>query len=151
MSGGLLLTGIEPNLIHAVDMEIQRLDLATTVYDPIFREPVAQSGPTYAAAEAVVAQIHWHALENQGTTQAGDDDVTDGWITMLKSEVDELVGGPFKRGDKIVTVDGKDFSADPLFIVEPFRAGHYATAKLYKFYFVKRDKSIGTAKANKVR
>lgn len=143
---GFLSSGIAPSLVHAVDVVLQRLDKTTTIYDPIYREPISESGPTYKAAETVLAQIKWRSREDIVPTPGGNDDVTDGYILMLDEDVQALVDGPFKVSDKILSIDGRDYSNDPLFIVEPMRAGHYREGRLWKFWFAKRDKVQGPYK-----
>lgn len=136
-----LSSGIEPSLIHGVDMEIERVSLTDTVFDPIFNEPVGQGGPQYDARETILAQIHWQQSDELVASTGGDDAQTKGWITMLRSHVDELPKGAFKKGDRIVKVDGNSYEANPLYLVEIRRAAQYRTQKLWKFFFVTRQET----------
>lgn len=145
---GFLSSGIEPSLIHAIEIQVRRLDKVVTVYDPVYREPVSTGGPTYKAIETVLGQVKWFSKEDLGPTPGGNDDESDGYFLMLKSDVDDLAGGAFQIGDKVVNMDGTNYINDPLYIVQPFKSGHYtAEAKLYKFFFRKRDKVAAKVEA----
>lgn len=136
---GFLSTGIEPSLIHAIDIRIERLDRGTTTWDPVFGEPdPSGGGKVYLPPVDVLAQIHWSKFDFQHPGPGGDDPMADGHITMLRSDVDALADGPFKKGDRIIMLDGDDRSPCPLYFIEPSKAGHYRTAKLWKFEFLRR-------------
>lgn len=54
-----------PNLIHSVPVEIQRMERAVTVLDPVAREPVRQvwrndGGPGTGAPLSLEAQVNWN-------------------------------------------------------------------------------------------
>lgn len=139
-------TGIEPNLIHAVEIVVERVDFASTVYDDTFREAATET-VAYGEKVTIDAQVHWGSDSKQSIEkrmkmdEGGDDERTDGWITLLRSQVEELVGGKFKKGDRIVKIDGEDISADPLYIEAETRRGQYTGFKLYKYQFAKRGES----------
>lgn len=139
---GFIDIGIEPSLIHPVDVVIERLDLVTTVFDPTYREVVAAGVPNYLAPVTVKAQIKYKPMERAEPASGGVDVKADGYIMMLRTDVEDILGGPLKFGDKLTSVDGEDFSGNPLYIVELKRTGTYQTSRLWKFSFSRRAKSF---------
>jgi len=131
----IISSGIIPSLIHGVDVEIQRLDTLSTVYDPEFREPVGDA--QYSANEKVFAQVHWDKESEMSAVAAGDDEITMGWLTMRKIDLDDIVKGAFKKSDKIVLIDGVA-PTRPLFIKDLARKAQYTEFKLVKFFFFRR-------------
>lgn len=133
-----LSSGIEPSLIHAVEVEIQRLDAETTMYDDDFREPTVQA--QYKAAQTVTCQIHWVSFDKMNMDRGGDLKEYDGWLTFRKSDFEDIEGGLFKKSDKIISVDGESVE---LYIQTPDRKGHYREAKLVRFFFKDRNRGFG--------
>lgn len=143
---GFLSIGIEPSLIHGVDVVVERLDLATTLFDDVYREIQDGAAPTYLDPITVLAQVKYKAMERMAAAAGGDDAMADGYILMLRRDVDDLLGGPLKYGDKITAVDGQDFASDPLFVVELARSAIYRSSHLWKFFFSRRHRSFAAAK-----
>ncbi|GAB1376889.1 hypothetical protein MASR1M48_17410 [Lactococcus petauri] len=136
--GDFLSSGIEPSLIHAVEVQIQRLDVNNTMYDDVFREPSVQA--QYKPVQTIICQIHWVAFEKMNMDRGGDLKDFDGWITMRKSDFEDIEGGLFKKSDKIISVDGEPME---LYIQTPDRKGHYTEAKLVRFFFKDRNRGFG--------
>ncbi len=149
MTLGFLSNGIEPSLIHCVEIEIQRLVPAETNYDPVFREAV-DNAKVYSDPIVILAQIHWQSDEELIASQGGSDPKAAGWITMLARQFDddEIPGGPFKTGDRIMKVDAEDYSDNPLYIVQPKKAGQYGTQHLRKFLFSSRQETTDALRDN---
>ncbi len=140
---GFLSSGICPSLIHAVDIKIERIDYEETFQDDIYREPVAAGGERYKDPEEVLAQIHWGVQAEIAQAPGADDETHDGHITMTVEDVEDLENGPFKKGDRIIEVDGVSYAEDPLYIEEPRPQGHYATKSLWFFFFKTRSETMG--------
>ncbi len=144
---GFISSGIEPSLIHAQDITIRRIDLSTTIYDDDLREPTGEV--QYMAAEIVFAQIHWVSPTNRRKMgAAGDDPEIEGWITLRKSDLEDVVLGGFKKSDQIIKVEGDDgevddFGDDPLIIDKIDYKGHYTSGKLIRYFFKRRKTSFG--------
>lgn len=134
---GLISSGIEPSLIHGVYIVIERIDYATTMNDDIFREPTTTV--QYLAPEEVFAQVHWMKADELKAAPGGDDTLTDGWITMKKSTLSDLPLGGFKKGDRIIEVDGDSFAVDPLYIEDLASKAQYTNFKLMKYFFKRRS------------
>lgn len=135
---GFLSEGIQPSLIHAVDVKIQRLNKEVTNYDDDFREPAVQA--QYKAPEEVICQVHYVDFDKMNMDRGGDLADADGWLTFLKADLDEMAGGYFKKSDKIVEIDGQPVE---FYIQDIDRKGHYREARLIKFYFKDRDTGFG--------
>lgn len=144
---GFVSPGRTPNLIHAVTVKVERLDAETTLYDDVYREPTADA--KYKPVETVRAQIHWKEMEELVASPMGNDIMADGWITMRQVEIAAMADGPFKQGDRIIEIDGVSYAEDPLYIEQPFKAGHYTTAKLWRFFFRSRSESPDNQGSNR--
>lgn len=135
-----LSSGIEPSLIHAVEVMIKRIDHSTTAYDDDFREPV-NSEPEYKDPQEVLCQVHYEKFDRMNMKSGGDDPMSkneeyDGWLTFRTSDFEDIEGGIFKKGDRIIMVDEEEVD----FAIEHIdRKGHYRTAKLIKLFFKKRE------------
>lgn len=144
---GFLSGGIEPSLIHAQDITIQRADFSTTDYDDDLREPTGDV--QFMEPEIVFAQIHWISeTDKRKMGPGGDDPQIAGWITLRRSDLEDIPLGGFKKSDKIIKVEGldgveDDFSNEPLVIDSIDSKGHYTTSKLIRYFFKRRDTSFG--------
>lgn len=144
---GFLSSGIEPSLIHAVEITLRRIDLSTTDYDDDLREPTGVV--QFKAPEIVTGQIHWISETDRRKMGAGGDDPEiEGWLTFRRSDINDLPLGKFKKSDIIIKVDDDeddplDFSDDPLVIDKIDNKGHYTRSKLIRYFFKRRSTSSG--------
>lgn len=144
---GFLSSGLEPSLIHAVEITLQRADFSTTDYDDDLREPTSEL--QLMAPETIVGQIHWIAeTDKRRMGPGGDDPEIAGWITLRHSDLEDLPSGlgKFKKSDRIISVDDDgeklDFSNEPLVINSIDHKGHYTRSKLIRYFFKRRDTSF---------
>lgn len=127
-----------PNLIHPVDVHIEQLDKASTVYDDDFREPVQQAA--HAVVKYLKGQVSWGESKQLGTTAAGVEENAAGYVLFRYIDL-EKAGVTLKLNDKIVKL-GK--IATDLYITKIAPCGHYQDqggATLVKAYFMDRQPS----------
>lgn len=139
--------GIDPSLIHGVDVVLQILSLTATQFDDVYREASTPDGKVYESSVTVLGQMHWVDQDNGPTGPAGDDEMFSGWITMLRRDW-EAMPVKIKKGDRIVQVDAQDYSEDPLYIEAVRYKGYYAEPKLIKLLFRARSEVPGNDGSN---
>jgi hypothetical protein len=127
-----------PNLIHPIDVKIQQINIAATIYDEETREPIQKAARS--ATTTVKGQILWGKSENLKASAGGSEEQADGYVLfrykdlIAKSIVLQLNDRFIKMGH--VDTDVYITSIQPL--------GHYPDQNgpaLVKAYFQDRQPS----------
>lgn len=130
-----------PNLIHPVEVTIERLARNEMVMDNDAREAVLGPRSTSANSYTVPAQIKWDDRSAPTPEGAGARERDSGYILCRIFDLDNILGAGqrFKRGDRIVKmghVEGLD-----LYIVKDPPIGHWPDQSgetLIKYHFEDR-------------
>jgi hypothetical protein len=130
-----------PNLIHPIPVVVQRHNRAKQVMDDEAREPLHGARTSAADVVNIDAQVSWGTRGRVQNEAGGVEEKSDGYILCRTSDL-RTKGGPFKRGDKIVTIGtGDNALAVELFITQMDPMGHWPDqggSSLLKFMFSDR-------------
>ena len=138
--GVLMGIGInfEPDLIHEVDVVIEPVDKAATVYHSRAREPVKQVARS--ASVTVGAQVQWVKQDDGSPTRGGAEEGSSGYLVFRRTDL-EAKGYDPKRGDKVTSIDTQ--TGLQLFLMGREPAGHYGgTNKLLLMNFGDRQPRV---------
>lgn len=124
-----------PNLIHAIDCDVEQIDTAATLYDPDTREPIQ------AAARATVitcpGQPRWTSQKQLEAAGFGPADKVSGYVLFRYFDLDAR-SITLRVNDRIV-MQGRH--TDEVYIVRLQPSGHYRDqdgASLVKAWFSDR-------------
>lgn len=121
-----------PNLIHPVNIIVDRLDVSSTVMDDDFREPVSQGARI--ASVTVPGQVRWGKAEGLKGQPAGPSYEYSGYVTFRKTDLDAL-SFMIKEGDRLKNLGS---TATDVYVVGLQWLGHYpdqAGPSLLRAYF----------------
>jgi hypothetical protein len=136
-----------PNLLNAVDVDIEQLDTSATVYDSDFREPVQQAN--HSVKKTVKGQVKWSEGRMYGsemaTTPIGVEDNAAGYVLFrfVDLEAKSIV---LKNNDRFVKLGKIDTD---LYVIALQPCGHWSDQKgatMIKAYFLDRAPSRPNAK-----
>lgn len=130
-----------PNLIHPIDVTIERLTRSEMVMDLQAREPYHGARSSTTQTFVLPAQIKWSAKDDDQPQEGGVREVSNGYILcrILDMETVMGVGERLKRGDRIVTIG--NISDLDLYVVreEPIAHLQQTTgASMIKYHFEDR-------------
>lgn len=131
-----------PNLIHPIDITVQRLNRGELVMDEDAREPMHGARSVSADQVVIKAQVNWGAKGNPLFTDLGPEEKSDGYILCRTSDL-RSKGGSFKRGDKIITMGAGDnaLTGLDLYITKVEPMGHWPDqggSSMVRFHFADR-------------
>lgn len=133
---------MNPNLIHPIDVTVQRLNRSELVMDADAREPMHGARSVAADTVTVKAQISWGTRGQPQSEMGGVEEKSDGHITCRWSDLVLLTGGAFKRGDRVTQLGtGARAIAVDLYITKNIPMGHWPDqggSTLVRFYFQDR-------------
>lgn len=125
------MSGIIPNLIHPIDVTIEQINRAATVYDEDAREPIQAAARS--AAVVLPGQPNWNAGKRLEPTAEGPVDKAQGY--MLFRQVDLAAAGIALQINDRLRAQGRE-----LYIVRLQPMGHYdGVSKLLRAWFADRE------------
>lgn len=123
--------GIVPNLIHPVDVTIEQINRAATIYDDDAREPVQAAARK--SQVVVPGQPRWGSSRRLEATAGGPVDNATGYVLFRPIDL-EAAGVDLQINDRL------RFQGRELYIVRLQPAGHYGgVSKLTRAYFADRE------------
>ena len=127
-----------PRLIHPILCTVERIDKATTIYDPDAREPI-QAAARHTEVQ-MYGQPRWISELELSTAQAGAENEARGYVLFRQVDLD-AEGFDLAINDRI-TMQGH--LADEVYITRIQPMGHYpdqSGASLIKAWFTDRKPS----------
>lgn len=131
-----------PNLIHPVDVTIERFNASEMLMDADTRSPI--HGARSASGDTVIieAQIKIDDADMPDHGVGGDRLIQSGYILCRTVDMDNVLGAGqrLKKGDHIIAI-GVNTGLD-LYITKNQRMGHYPDqngASLIRYYFEDRN------------
>lgn len=127
-----------PNLIHPIDVTVQREDKAATIVDADFREPVQKAAR--ATEFTIKGQVRWGSDEKLDPQLGGPREESDGWVLFRYADL-RAIGEELKRGDRFTRLGLIDTD---VYVVEVKPMGHWqdqSGATIMRAYF--RDRQPG--------
>ena len=107
-----------PNLLHPIDVTIERADKATTPYDPDIREPLRTAR---RISVTVKAQVKYFQVGTPEWEKMGFSEEVKGYLLVRKTDVAAIPYTP-SRGDRITAIGGR---ATALYLLQWNDTGHY--------------------------
>jgi hypothetical protein len=129
----------QPRLIHPVPVTIEQLDLAETIQDDDYREPVQQAARK-AKVTSVKGQPRWEGSKELEFTKGGVQQKADGYVLFRYVDL-EAAGVTLSDNDRF-TLIGKQVT--DVYIVQLQPVAHYSDkggATLLKAFFMDRQPS----------
>lgn len=114
-----------PNLIHPIDVVIERLDRNEMIMDHDAREAILGPRSTSSNTYTIQAQISWNDRSAPDPQGAGDRERDSGYILLRLFDMNNVFGSGqrLKRGDRIVQI-GNTTGLD-LYITKDPPIGHW--------------------------
>lgn len=136
----------QPNLLFAVRITVEAINVASTVYDNDERIVVRSPQRT---TYRFMAQVRFRSLSEPSYMAAGIEEDVEGWLTVRPVDLARINYVP-KNGDRIVAI-GSDTSGE-YYIRHQQNMGHYTSLNghgLQRLYF--EDRRPAAAKPNYTR
>ena len=95
-----------PNLIHPIQITVERLLRSELLMDEDAREPVIGARTTTAQTFTMPAQIKWSNKDDPDPMEAGPRERDSGYVLLRLHDMDAImgVGQRLTRGDRIITM-----------------------------------------------
>lgn len=126
----------QPRLLHPVQISIEKIDRATTVYDPDAREPIFQA--SRKTVVVVPGQVNWGTQKGLEPSKVGPREGASGYV--LFRHVDLTAAGiALEDNDRFARLGNVDCD---LYVDRLEHEGHYPSAggpTLVKAYFSDRQ------------
>lgn len=132
----------EPNLIHPIEITLERRDLVNTIYDEDTREPVRQLARK--TQTPINAQILWEFADDPNPNPAGIKLGERGYF-LVKTRDMRDAGLTIKQGDRTILQDPITLEDIPVYVTRTRPMGHYPGlgATLLRAYFEDRSPTHG--------
>jgi hypothetical protein len=127
---------VQPNLINPVPIEIEQLDISTTIYDDDFREPIAQASRTTKVT--IKGQVKWETKDGLRVMRGGVEEIAAGYV--LFRLIDLAANNITLRQNDRFTKLGTEIT--DIYIIALRPEGHYADIggpTLVKAFFADRQ------------
>lgn len=134
----------EPNLIHPVEIKLERRDLVNTIYDEDTREPVRQLARK--TESTINAQILWEFAAGPEANPGGVDLGERGYFLVKTSDM-RASNLTIKQGDRVIFPDPITPSDTiEVYVTRTRPMGHYPGlgATLLRVYFQDRSPAQGS-------
>ncbi len=125
-----------PRLLHPVDISIEKIDRAATVYDPDAREPIFQA--SRKTIVVVPGQVNWGTQLGLESTKAGPREGAAGYVLFRRVDLD-AASITLEDNDRFARLGNVDCD---LYVDRLEHEGHYPDhggPTLVKAYFSDRQ------------
>lgn len=109
-----------PRLLHAVDIIVERIDRASTLYDDDAREPISQA--ERKTSITIPGQVKWASQYSLEMTKAGARENSSGYVLFRKVDLD-TAGVTLQDNDRIAKMGHVECD---LYVDRMEWCGHYA-------------------------
>lgn len=110
-----------PRLLHPVEVVIEPIDVAATVYRPNAREPIKTVARKTTVS--VSAQVQWNKNRAPDAIRAGIAETASGYFIFLKSDLSDASYVP-RHGDRVITIADTPQPIS-LYLKDQEPCGHY--------------------------
>jgi hypothetical protein len=118
---------VAPNLIHPVDVEVEKLSRSTTIVDDDFREPIQQGDRSLRVT--VPGQPKWLFDDKNIPSKLGSDSEADGYVLFRTQDLRAADGGAgitIDQGDRFISLGTAPNKRDiDVYVIQVQPAGHY--------------------------